>query len=182
VVVTESQAQAWGLPPVAFSFDHPAGAEVVRAQPGRRNPFYVMVTAYQGEKMVESVTLCHADLRGGPASKWSTLAPTVIATLQHQLRRQNASTKFSETGEAEFGGRKLYQFGFEIEITDRRQGEPGRYRGLWVARLPEAGDRSPNGVTFTMNLREGGSEVKTKADFASKGLPGTIWQSFRFAR
>lgn len=181
--VTEAQARSWGLPPSAFGFDYPAAAELVLAQPGRRNPFYAMVTLYKGEAMTESVTLCHADLRGGPASGWAALAPTVIATLQHQLRRQNASVTFAGTGEADFGGRKLQQFGFELEIKDRRQGEPGRYRGLWVARIPEAGDRSPNGVTFTMNVLEGsGSALKAKDDFATKGLPGQIWQSFHFAR
>jgi hypothetical protein len=181
--VSPAQARSWGLPPVAFSFDYPATAELALAQPGRRNEFYAMVTTYdKGDRMVESVTLCHVDLRGGPASAWGALAPTVIARLQDALRRQNATSTFDGTGEASFDGRRLHQFGFALEIKDPRQGA-GRYRGLWVARLPEAGDRSENGVTFTMNLREGsGSEVKAREDFATKGLPGQIWRSFRFAR
>lgn len=183
LTVTEAQARAWGMPPVAFRFDFPTSAELVLAQPGKRNTFYAMVTTYAGDKMVESVTLCHADLRGGPASRFSAFAPKVIATLQREIQRQNASARFEETGEADFGGGKHHLFGVTLEIKDPRQGVPGRYRALWVARLPEEGDRSPNGVTFTMNVREGSpSEVKTRADFATKGLPGQIWRSFRFAR
>lgn len=183
LTVTPAQARSWGLPPVAFSFEYPATAELMLAKAGRRNPFYAMVTVYRGKKMSESVTLSHADLRGGSASNWGKHAPVLIAGLKRSLERQNSTTKISGIGEKSFAGGKHHQFAFTLTITDPQQGEPGRYRGLWVARLPEAGDRSSNGVTFTMNVREGsGSAVKSHDDFASKGLPGKIWQSFRFAR
>ncbi len=176
------QSRAWRLPPAAFRFTYPAKADLSLAKAGRRNPYYALVELYRGKKISESVSISHVDLRGGPAAKWDLLAGVVMKRLQTAMQRQVPGMKIVSSGKASFGGKDVYQFRSEFEITDTRMGDPGKYRALWVALLPGASSSSPNGASLTMTVRQGsGSEVSSWDDFATKGIMGQIWRSFEFA-
>lgn len=180
--VSLTQSSAWRLPPAAFSCTYPAKADLSLAKAGRRNPYYALVELYRDKKISESVSISHVDLKGGTAAKWDLLAPVVIKRLQIAMQRQLAGMKIVSSGKASFGGKEVYQFRSEFEITDTRMGDPGKYRSVWVALLPGASSSSPNGASLTMTVRQGsGSEVSGWDDFATKGIMGQIWRSFEFA-
>ncbi len=181
--VSLAQSKSWRLPPAAFSFTYPDEATLSLAKAGSQNPYYALVELYRGKKISESVSVTHVDLQGGPTAKWEQLAPVVMKRLLTAMQRQLPGMKILASGKALLGGKDLYQFRAEFEITDPNMGDPGKYRTLWVALLPGPQSSSPNGASLTMTVRQGsGSKVATWDDFSSKGLMGQIWRSFEFAR
>jgi hypothetical protein len=180
VAVGAAQARAWGLPPTAFSFTYPEKAELELARPGRRNPFYALVSLHRNGAISESVSVSHVDLRGGPAARFDTLAPVVMKRLGDALRQQLPGLKVVMSAKGRLGGRVVHQIRTEFEIKERKLGDPGAYRSVWVALLPRPGAATPNGASLTLTVRQGsGSEIAGYDDFTSKGLPGQIWRSFK---
>lgn len=180
ISVSEAQARAWGLPPAVFSFTFPDKADLLLAKAGARNQFYALAELYKDDKISESVSVSHVDLQGGPAAKFDLLAPVVMKRLQTALQRQLPGMKIVMSGTARLGDRTVHQFRTEFEITDTRMGDPGKYRAIWVALLPRPKSASTNGASLTMTVRQGsGSEIVDYEDFATKGLPGQIWRSFK---
>lgn len=182
ISVSLAQSKSWRLPPATFSFTYPDEATLSLAKAGRQNPYYALVELYRGKKISESVSVSHVDLKGGPPAKWDRLAPVVMKRLQTAMQGQLPGMVILASGKAPFGGKDLYQFRAEFEITDPNMGDLGKYRTVWVALLPGPKSSSPNGASLTMTVRQGsGSKVTTWQDFSSKGLMGQIWRSFEFA-
>jgi len=180
LAVDATQARSWGLPPTAFSFTYPEKAALELARPGRRNPFYALVSLNRDGAISESVSVSHVDLRGGPAARFDTLAPAVMKQLRDALQRQLPGLKVVMSAKGRLGGRDVYQLRTEFEIKDRRLGDPGAYRSVWVALLPRPGAKTPNGASLTMTMRRGsGSAIGSYDDFTTMGLPGQIWRSFK---
>jgi len=133
LTISPTQCSTWRLPPTAFSFTYPAKADLSLAKAGRRNPYYALVEIYRDKKISEGVSISHVDLKGGPAAKWDLLGPVAMKRLQTAMQRQLAGIKIVSSGKASFGGKDVYQFRFEFEITDTRRGDLGKYRAVWVA-------------------------------------------------